>query len=45
MARGMRKMGTFRVDCTIENIADRNKTAKVEKRLVDTGSDYTGRKR
>ena len=34
-------MGTFRVGCKIENIAEREKSAKVEKLLVDTGSDYT----
>jgi predicted aspartyl protease len=34
-------MGTFRVGCRIENIADRGKFAGVEKLLVDTGSDTT----
>jgi predicted aspartyl protease len=34
-------MGTFRVGCRTQHIADQNKTAKVEKLLVDTGSDYT----
>ena len=34
-------MGTFRVGCKIQHIADSKKTAKVEKLLVDTGSDYT----
>jgi predicted aspartyl protease len=34
-------MGTFRINCKIENIADRARTAKVENLLVDTGSDYT----
>jgi predicted aspartyl protease len=34
-------MRTFRIGCRIENIADRAKTAMVEKLLVDTGSDYT----
>ncbi len=34
-------MGTFRVECKVENVADRQKSAKVEKLLVDTGSDYT----
>ncbi len=37
----MKKIGTFRIGCRIENIADRAKTAMVEKLLVDTGSDYT----
>jgi predicted aspartyl protease len=34
-------MGTFRVGCKIQHIADPKKTAKVEKLLVDTDSDYT----
>jgi len=34
-------MGTFRVDCRIENVGDRHRSAKVTKLLVDTGSDYT----
>jgi predicted aspartyl protease len=34
-------MGTFRVGCKVENIADRGKAATVGKLLVDTGSDYT----
>jgi predicted aspartyl protease len=34
-------MGTFRVDCRIENVGDRHRSAKVAKLLVDTGSDYT----
>ena len=34
-------MGTFRVDCTVENIVNRNKSATVDRLLVDTGSDYT----
>jgi predicted aspartyl protease len=34
-------MGTFRIDCRIENVADRHRSAKVAKLLVDTGSDYT----
>ncbi|MCY2953015.1 MAG: aspartyl protease family protein [Planctomycetota bacterium] len=34
-------MGTFRIGCRVENIADREKSVKVEKLLVDTGSDYT----
>lgn len=34
-------MGTFRLGCKIQPIADRSKSAKVEKLLVDTGSDYT----
>ena len=34
-------MGTFRVGCKIVHIADSKKSAKVQKLLVDTGSDYT----
>ena len=34
-------MGTFRVGCKIENVADRSKSATVGRLLVDTGSDYT----
>ncbi len=34
-------VGTFRVGCKIEHIADSTKSAKVDKLLVDTGSDYT----
>src|SRR4051794_18486660 len=37
----MKKMGTFRVDARIENIADGHRSATVENLLVDTGSDYT----
>ncbi len=34
-------MGTFRIACKIENVADRERSTKVERLLVDTGSDYT----
>ena len=34
-------MGTFRVDCKVENIVNRSKSATVDRLLVDTGSDYT----
>jgi predicted aspartyl protease len=34
-------MGTFRVGCKIQHIADAKRSAKVERLLVDTGSDYT----
>src|SRR6266852_3886938 len=37
----MPKMGTFRVDCKIENIVNRSKSLPVDQLLVDTGSDYT----
>jgi predicted aspartyl protease len=34
-------MGTFRVNCRIENAVDRSKTAALRNMLVDTGSEYT----
>src|SRR5436190_2046707 len=34
-------MGTFRVDCRIENVVDRKKGVDVPGVLVDTGSEYT----
>jgi len=34
-------MGTFHIDCKIENHTDRKKTARIPKLLVDTGSEYT----
>lgn len=34
-------MGTFKVDCTIENVAERGRRATVAGFLVDTGSEYT----
>lgn len=34
-------MGTFRIGCKIANVADRERSAKVERLPVDTGSDYT----
>ena len=34
-------MGTFRVDCRVENIVDRKKSADIAGILVDTGSEYT----
>jgi predicted aspartyl protease len=34
-------MGTFRVDCTVENLASPDKSALVEQLLVDTGSEFT----
>ena len=34
-------MGTFRIGCKIANVANRERSAKVERLLVDTGSDYT----
>jgi len=41
IAELMKKMGTVRVDCRIENVGDRHRSAKVQNLLVDTGSDYT----
>jgi predicted aspartyl protease len=34
-------MGTFKIRCKIENIANREKSAIVPQMLVDTGSGYT----
>lgn len=34
-------MGTFKIRCKIENIADREKSAVIPQMLVDTGSEYT----
>ncbi len=34
-------MGVFRVDCRIENIADRKRSVEISGVLVDTGSEYT----
>jgi predicted aspartyl protease len=34
-------MGTFHTDCTIENVVNRSKSAKIPKVPVDTGSEYT----
>jgi len=34
-------MGTFFVSCTIENYANRKRAARVDKLLVDTGSEHT----
>jgi predicted aspartyl protease len=34
-------MGTFRVTCKVENIAERSKSAVMRNMLVDTGSEYT----
>jgi predicted aspartyl protease len=37
----MKKMGTFRVGCRLEHVADRHRSTAVDQLLVDTGSDYT----
>src|SRR5215204_936097 len=37
----MKKMGTFRVNCIVENIAYRGKSTQIDGLRVDTGSDYT----
>ena len=34
-------MGTFRVDCVVENFSERSRSETVSRVLVDTGSDYT----
>ncbi len=34
-------MGTFHTRCRIENHVHRDKTVRIEKILVDTGSEYT----
>src|SRR5512134_150544 len=34
-------MGTFVTKCKIENVVKRNKSAVMQKMLVDTGSEYT----
>jgi predicted aspartyl protease len=34
-------MGTFHVNCRLENHVDRNKAMAVPRLLVDTGSEYT----
>jgi predicted aspartyl protease len=34
-------MGTFKIRCNVENIANRGRSAVVPRMLVDTGSEYT----
>jgi len=34
-------MGTFHVDCTVESVADRTRSAVVARMLVDSGSEHT----
>ncbi|MGH9802852.1 MAG: retroviral-like aspartic protease family protein [Blastocatellia bacterium] len=34
-------MGTFVTKCKVENVVERNKSAVMQKMLVDTGSEYT----
>ncbi|MCJ7779084.1 MAG: aspartyl protease family protein [Sedimentisphaerales bacterium] len=34
-------MGTFHINCKIENHIDRTKAIRIPKLLVDTGSEYT----
>jgi predicted aspartyl protease len=34
-------VGTFKVSCTIENVATRTKSAIIPQMLVDTGGEYT----
>ncbi len=34
-------MGTFHVSCKVENHVDRSRAVRIEKALVDTGSEHT----
>jgi clan AA aspartic protease len=34
-------MGVFYVDCTVKNMAEREKSAMIEQLIVDTGSEFT----
>ncbi len=34
-------MGTLHIGCTVENHVDRSKSVRLQKVLVDTGSEYT----
>ena len=34
-------MGTFHTGCTVANHVDRSKSVRIQKLLVDTGSEYT----
>ena len=34
-------MGTFHIGCKVENHVDRSKFVRLQKALVDTGSEYT----
>src|SRR5437870_2786415 len=34
-------MGTFNINCTVENHVDRSKSVHISKLLVDTGSEFT----
>ena len=34
-------MGAFHISCRIENHIDRSRSVRIEKLLVDTGSEYT----
>ncbi|HYX30330.1 MAG TPA: retroviral-like aspartic protease family protein [Pyrinomonadaceae bacterium] len=34
-------MGIFYVDCSVANVAERDRSASIEELLVDTGSEYT----
>jgi predicted aspartyl protease len=40
-SKGVITMGTFHVECKIENPADRSKSVIIPKLLVDTGSEFT----
>ncbi|MEQ8847653.1 retroviral-like aspartic protease family protein [Botrimarina sp.] len=34
-------MGTFSTECTIANVVDRGQSFRLDKMMVDTGSEYT----
>ncbi len=34
-------MGVFHVDCTVENMVDPDRSARIEELIVDTGSEFT----
>ncbi len=34
-------MGVFYVDCTVKNMAEREKSAEIHELIVDTGSEFT----
>ncbi len=34
-------MGVFHVDCTVENMAEPEKSARIEELIVDSGSEFT----
>ena len=34
-------MGVFYADCSVQNMADRDKSASIKQLIVDTGSEFT----